>query len=196
MFFFVFSAFVSAEPPEVVTLIYGGRSDCRIVLPAEPTPVQQTAAQELQKYLAQISGVELPIVSETDAQEAGNRIVLGPSALSQKLLGETLDESKIGYDGIALQTVGSDLVLTGHPQRGTLYAVYEFLERVLGCRFWMPDCETVPKAETVQVPVGFSYQYTPKLVYRDAFYRSDRDAAFAAKIRNNGTQNIPPELGN
>lgn len=190
------SAFASAESPKSLTLVSGGQSNYRIVLPDEPTPVQQTAALELQKYLAEISGVELPIVSETDAKSSGKRIVLGPSALSQKLLGETLDESKIGYDGIALQVVGKDLVLTGHPQRGTLYAVYEFLERVLGCRFWMPDCETVPKTEKVKVPGGVSYQFTPKLVYRDAFYRSDRDGAFAAKIRNNGSPEITPELGN
>jgi len=194
--FLTLSALVSAETPADLTLISNGRSDFRIVLPAEPTPVQQTAATELQKYLAQISGVELPIVSETDAREPGNRVVLGPSALSRELLGARLDEAQIGYDGIVFQTVGSDLVLTGHAQRGTLYAVYEFLEKTLNCRFWTPDCETVPKQETVKIPANLAFQYAPKLVYREAHYLLDRDARFATKIRNNGTQNIPPELGN
>lgn len=214
---FLAFAISTLSAAEEIALVEGGKASCQIVLPDSPSPVQQTAAAELQKYFAQISGVTLPIVSETESakgvkdsngaksakslketegaeelKDAGagktvkNRIVIGPSALSRSLLGETLDESKIGYDGIVLKTVGEDLVLTGHPQRGMLYAVYELLQKQFGCGFWTKDCETIPKSETLTVPSDLDVQFTPVLPYREAHYHCANHANFAAKMKNNG----------
>ena len=42
-----------------------------------------------------------------------------------------------------IRTVGDNLILTGGRPRGTLYAVYEFLERPVGCH-WL-DRETIAR---------------------------------------------------
>ena len=79
-------------PPVVnaVTFIEGGRSAYRIVLPVEPQPAESYAAEELQRYLSRMSGVELPIGS--DEEPAGKKeIWLGDtSRLRQVLAGRPL----------------------------------------------------------------------------------------------------------
>ncbi|MBQ6828596.1 MAG: hypothetical protein IJO46_11340, partial [Thermoguttaceae bacterium] len=69
-----------------LVLAENGRSDYAIVLPDAPTPVQQTAANELRSYFAQATGVELPILTEKDAvgKTDAKFIVVGPGPLSQK----------------------------------------------------------------------------------------------------------------
>ncbi|MDO4630040.1 MAG: DUF4838 domain-containing protein [Planctomycetia bacterium] len=180
-----------------LVLIDDGKTRCQIVLPTEATEVQKTTALEVQKYLKQISGAEVPVVteSETEAQNESSRIVIGPSALSQKLLGKSVNEAEIAYDGIVVKTVGSDLVLSGHAQRGMLYSAYTFLEEVLGCRFWTPTCETIPERKCVTVPDNLNIQFAPKLVYRDSYTFEGRHENFAPKVKLNGSVPIPGQLG-
>ena len=56
-----------------------------------------------------------------------------------------------GEDGYLMRTVGERLVLTGNSPRATLYAVYHFLEKYLGCGWCVPGEDTVPKHNVVQV---------------------------------------------
>ena len=178
-----------------LVLAENGRSDYAIVLPDAPTPVQQTAANELRSYFAQATGVELPILAAKDAvgKTDAKFIVVGPGPLSQKLLGAAVDESKLDYDGIVMKRVGDSIVLTGHAQRGSLYAVYEFLETRLGVRWWTSAETTVPKSAVVKVD-ELDYAYAPKLEYRDSFYRDvTSNGVFAARLKCNGNGSPAPE---
>ncbi|MBO7680569.1 MAG: hypothetical protein J6S75_12975, partial [Thermoguttaceae bacterium] len=114
----------------------GGATDYTIVLPAEPTAVQKTAAEELASFLSQVTGAPFPIISENQIGDKEKLLVIGPSALSKTLLARAgaQDEALIGQDGIILQTAGDCLVLSGHPDRGPLYAFYTFLEDCVGVR--------------------------------------------------------------
>ena len=52
------------------TLFDGGESQYSIVLCADASESEQTAAEELQSYIQQISGAELPIKRSDELQEA------------------------------------------------------------------------------------------------------------------------------
>lgn len=163
-----------------------------IVLPDEPSVVQQTAASELQTYVERISGARLPIASESEAP-AERLLVIGPSALSQKLLGD-LDESTIEQDGIVVKTIGENVVLTGSPERGPIYAAYEFLE-ALGVRWLTSAEEYVPRDPNAALP-RLDVNYAPRLKYRESFYRDAFSSPFAVRLRCNGdTCHIPAEFG-
>ncbi|MBQ9875122.1 MAG: DUF4838 domain-containing protein [Thermoguttaceae bacterium] len=163
-----------------------------IVLPESPTSVQQTAASDLQTYLERISTVRVPIVSEGEFSGEGG-LVIGPGVLSQKLLGE-FDESAIKPDGIVLKTVGSNLVLTGAPERGPIYAVQEFLES-LGVRWWTSTSETVPSEPNLSLR-EYDVDYAPELIYRESFYKDAFTDPFAVRLRcNGGSAHISPERG-
>ena len=110
-----------------------GASNYEIALPAEPSQVERYAASELQHYLREMTGAQLPIVrGEAPAQA----ILVGAEWAQQR--GVSLDEERLGWDGFVMQTEGEQLVLAGRNQRGTLYAVYALLE-ALGARWYAPD---------------------------------------------------------
>ena len=104
-----------------------------IVKPAVASPSQQYAAEELQKFTEQMTGVKLPIVTD-EAPLPGQAILLGNT--TEKLLGAPADLAALGEDGFRLKTCASHLLVMGGPARGTLYGVYELLERFGGCRWY------------------------------------------------------------
>ena len=161
-----------------------GKPKCVITVAAEPSPAEQTAAAELQAILKDVTGAELPIRPCVEVARDARQIVVGPSARLAELLPDVkLDEA--GDDGILIRTVGNALVLAGPRPRGTLYAVYTFLEDTIGCRWWTPTESTIPRRPTLRVPT-LAIAYAPKLKSRDAYYRDAREGKFAARHKLNG----------
>lgn len=195
---FTFSAAFAAE--EKLTLADGGATDYVIVLPEKPSAVQESAGKELAATLKEISGAEFPIQNETADSADPNRkqLVIGPSKASKRLLGDSVDESTLAYDAIVIKRVGNSIVFSGHPQRGTLYAVETFLEDALGCRWWTATESFIPKSNRVEA-TDFDAVYAPKLINRESFYQGVIGAGhgeFAVRLKCNGNSNdIPDELG-
>ena len=175
-------------------LFENGKTSFQIVLSDTPQPVEQTAANELKKYLDAMTGINWVIASEKDVRENAPQILVGNSSRAKKLFPE-IDLEKIPYDGIEIQLKKNKLLLTGHTQRGTLYAVNTFLEDVLGVRWWTSSEETVPSYETFLLnPLDISY--APKLICREAFYKDAFDPLFATRMKCNGHFGIiPAEYG-
>lgn len=198
---FILLVFSNANALEI-EMANNGVSSYKIVLPTQPTTIQKTAASELQNYFHQITGAKLPIISEetvgfVDVNNISESplIIIGPGALSQKALGE-VDESTIGYDGIILKSVGKSIVLSGSPKRGPIYSVYEFLEKKLGCRWWTSTESTIPKNNVLSITNDLDIYFTPKLEYRESFYRDCFNGPFAVKLKCNGnSENISEEYG-
>ncbi len=184
----------AAPAAEPLALSADGKSDYVIVVPAKADPVVQTAARELQEHLTEATGAELPIVAEDRAPADAPRVLVGPCRHTSELLPK-LNLDELGHDGIVVKTAGEHLVLAGRPPRGTLYAVYTFLEKVVGCRWWTSTESFVPNRPTLEVPPQ-DITYAPKLRIRSAYYRDAFDGVFAARLKLNGhAQRIPPEYG-
>ena len=81
--------------------------------------------------------------------------------------------------------MGDSLVLLGDPPRGSLYAVYTFLEDVVGVRWWTSTESYLPKTPTLRIK-DLDIRYAPKLQFREAFYRDAFDGVFAARSKCNG----------
>jgi hypothetical protein len=94
----------------------------------------------------------------------------------------------LGADGIVIRTVGDDLVLAGGHPRGTLYAVYTFLEEHLGCRWWSSKVSTIPKKPTTTVAT-LNVRYVPMLEYREPFWFDAHDGDWSVRNRCNGNSN-------
>lgn len=166
----------------------------KIVLSDSPQPVEQTAAKELKTYLDEISGINWIIASEKDVPEDVPQILVGNSLRAKKFFPET-DPNQIPYDGIEIHLKKDKLLLTGHKQRGTLYAVNTFLEDVLGVRWWTSTEQTIPRYATFRLkPLNVSY--APGLIYREAYYKDAFDPVFATQMKCNGFgAAIPEEYG-
>ncbi len=174
-----------------IVLADHGRTECQIVIPREEDSALDYAASELQTFLRDVSGAELPIVAETGAH-SGPAILLGPTrkARAQGLVHRARE---LGQDGVLLKTVGDDLVVLGGGDRGHLYAVYVLLERYMGCRFLAMDCTITPQRSRLVLP-EIDYSYSPPFIYREELYHDMFTWSFAARLKLNGS-NISQCLG-
>ena len=159
-----------------------GAAVAQIVVPASATPVEQSAARELQEHLGKVTGATFVIVTDT-TPKSGPRLLVGNTAAARSLMPD-FDPKASAYDGIVLKTFGDDLVLTGHPQRGALYAVYSFLEDSVGVRWWTSDETFIPNRPTLQLPV-LDIRYAPKLRFRESYYLDSFNALFKTRLKGN-----------
>lgn len=168
-----------------LTLVENGVSDYVIIRGANASEPEKNAALELQRYLKQISSAELPIL--VDAQTAGTPREICVGATDREGVSYSVDRSKLGTEGFALQVTGDRLILAGAGSRGTLYAVYTFLEQQLGCRWFTPELEVIPQTATVRVNAELMDIQSPVFEYRDDYIVSAYDAAWKAKQKLNGS---------
>lgn len=193
--FLVHALTVAAEPEAPMadlSIVANGVSSYQIIVPNETTPVVDKAAAELQGFLQKISGVQLPIVSESGSGD-GPAILIGRSDRAMAAVPES-ELAQLGKDGIRLKTAGSDLILLGADQRGQLYSVHELLQR-LGVRFLAHDCTVIPKTSEVNI-APIDYAYTPPFFYRETSYHGSQHKDIAARQRLNGpTQNLDESVG-
>ncbi|MBR4748454.1 MAG: DUF4838 domain-containing protein, partial [Abditibacteriota bacterium] len=155
---------------------------------------EQNAARELSSYIEKISGARLP-VEEAPSDTACN-IFVGQTAAAMSPAGDC-DWDSLRGDGILIRSGKGYLILAGDRPRGTLYAVYTFLEDCLGVRYWAPDAERVPQNRSIRIPDKLDFCYTPPFFSRETFFtRNINDAAWAVKQKSNGHFNdIPEEWG-
>lgn len=168
------------------TLAKEGKTSHVIVLAKDAIEAEKTAARELQTYLRQVTGAEFPICCSTEVKADSPKIWVGASEAVQKRLPQ-VDWRRLPADAIVLESVENDLILAGGRPRGALYAVYTFLEDVVGVRWWTSTEQFVPKKPTLEIP-SLKVHYQPQFRYREAFYRDalfDRET-FTARLKLNG----------
>lgn len=179
---FLAAAAAGGAATHEVFLVRDGAAVAQIVVPATCTPVERSAAQELQLHVQKVSGATLPIVAET-TPKSGPRLLVGNTAAGRALMPD-FDPKAVAYDGIVIKAVGDDLILTGHPQRGALYAVYTFLEDTVGVRWWTSDETFIPIKKTLTLPV-LDIRYAPKLRFRESYYLDSFNALFKTRMKGN-----------
>ena len=111
-----------------------------ITLPQQPTLREQFAAEELKKYLYIMTGASI-IITSAPAVDADACFLLGHPAHNKAaaafITPEAFDAAVPGDEGFMLRSVGAATLLIGGSrdslERGTLYGVYELLERFCGC---------------------------------------------------------------
>lgn len=157
--FIAVSAFVVAAP---LKLAEGGRALSRIVC----TPQAREAAEELKWALDEITGADFKISEDGD----GPAIFVGKTDYAK---------SRVILDGMAseewlVKTDGDNMIVCGGGNNGTLYGVYELLERCFGCRFLAEDTNVIPKRSTLVLD-AVELKGHPSFACRDMvddFYKS------------------------
>ena len=132
-----------SQPQNQFVLVVDGQPKAEIVAKtaATPGPVQ-LAGEELQKYVREMSGATLPMVSQSTGKPG---III------------TTDTKSVGLepkneDHYLIKGKNSNLYIVAASPRAALYGVYDLLER-LGCGWCVPGDDTVPKSKTLKLPV-------------------------------------------
>jgi hypothetical protein len=161
--------------PAAITITENGASRYTILIPANATAYEQKAATVLQNYLIEISGAALPIINATKLRSP-YEIVLGQNERLDELT-VPVNYAKLKEDGFLITTDSSRLIIAGGNEKGTLYGVYSFLEKYLGCRMYTPKVKVVPKQSTIALGKINDMQ-VPVIGFRDTHYRSTWDADY------------------
>lgn len=141
---------------------------CTIVVPDEAGPVAQFAGKELQTLIIQSLGDNIQVSPNAEIGKAA--IILGNS---KELRESGVDISKLSRDGFVIKTHKGNILIAGRDsmkdnpekampggiwsmnfERGTLFGVYDFLERFMGVRFYFPgDIGTIiPRHRALSIP--------------------------------------------
>ncbi|HLJ16296.1 MAG TPA: DUF4838 domain-containing protein [Bryobacteraceae bacterium] len=174
-----FFALAAAAP---LVLADGRESSHTICLSRDASLSEQHGARELQSHLEKISGAPFKIATEDDKPQ-GPLILIGRSTTLERA-GFEIPFDELGNEGFALRTSGQHVAIAGGRQRGSMYGVYAFLER-LGVRWYAPDCTYVPTAGTLQIP-HLDEKQKPALEYREVFIKEATEKNWAARNRTNG----------
>jgi hypothetical protein len=181
-----------AGEPVTLELTRDGNPASVIVVAATPTRAAQLAAAELQEHIRKITGAILPVEQmsgvECRVSNGVTRILVGESAATRSLGLKSADfgsqEYLVRFTPDALVLMGRDaedrgrldygnsdgLTLpNGYEEQGTCYAVYDFLERQCGVRWYLPtDLGTVFSPTGTLTVTGSERRRTPWMEVRAA----------------------------
>lgn len=143
-----------------IELVREGRPQAVIVVSDQPTSVARYAAKELSYHIERASGARLPVVGESEAAQTPTRVYVG-STRAARAAG--VDVGTLAPEAFVLKTTGNALIIAGGDAEGdpldsgtyagTMFGVYEWLERDIGVHWlWPGELGTqVPTAPTVRV---------------------------------------------
>lgn len=128
-----------------------GRTDYKIVLPADASEVVIYAAGELNVYFYESTGASMDIVYETDGvYAAGSKIVsLGNTEISANI---TVTKEEVNMDGYKIIRSDDTVFIKAYNDRGVLYGVYEFLHRGFGYECYAADEIALDKKNVAYLP--------------------------------------------
>ena len=152
----------------------------RIVAPVPSEKAYELAVNAFQDMWLKVTGETLSVVTEDDG--VSDVVVIGSDAVNdvtaQVMADGLLDTLNIRYgtDSYSLISIEKDgrtmLLLCGGRGRSTLYAVYDYFERVAGCRyFW--DGDVIPHHDTLPIG-GLNVAEAPRFQYRGLRYFAHR----------------------
>ena len=150
-------------------------SDYSIVIPAHPSEHELKAARVLQEHLLKIADVALPII-EAGKHRSSYEILLGQNERLDDLSLQ-VDYNLLKEDGFQIKTDSSRLIIAGGNEKGTLYGVYSFLEKYMGCRMYTAEVKVIPQRDSV-VLGKIEDQQIPVIGFRDTHYRTTWDAEY------------------
>lgn len=168
---------------DAVLIAEEGKPMMTIVVSASASPSTRYAAEELKRFLSQMTGADMPLVTD-DAPPAPSEILVGDSKRLRDM-DILIDYESLGQEGYILSTRGPNILIVGGEPRGTLYGVYGFLEEHLGCRWFTPDVSVIPDARVLAV-LPINEVRVPVLEYREPFVEECFDGDWAARNRMNG----------
>lgn len=148
------------------------------------------SARELQHWIREISGVELPICDPKE-QQSGPQIMVGYQDSISKKFGP---KPPAGDDSYRYFNDGADIVIYGGSVRGTMYGVFSFLENELGCRWYTSTATVIPTREKF----GFSrisHAESPGINIRNVYYKDAFNPEWAARNKVNGALQVRNQPG-
>lgn len=125
-------------------IVENGLSEYKIVIPEQSSTIVGFAANELESFFAEATGIHLPIITDSGLtySEDAKYFSIGDTALFEQV--QIVKEQNLGHSGVQIETVGKTIfMLGGDTDNGALYGVYEFLAEALNFEYFGNECYTL-----------------------------------------------------
>lgn len=175
------------------TLFENGKSDYSIVLADSASESETWAASELQRWLKEICGAELPIQNRRESVN-DKQIVIGYDERAARIPGGSGQKPRPNDEAYWYLNDGPTLFIYGGSERGTMYGVFSFLERELGCRWYTPTVSVIPKRERFTF-ANLHHSEKPGVRVRNDFYFEAFEPIWAARNKVNGAMSYREQPG-
>ena len=157
-----------------------------IVVPADATPVQKYAAEELRDWTEKITGRRMEIVDDSGTIPS-RAVLIGATRHTAALLKDpTFDTKELGDDGYRLVARPPHLLVLGDGMHSSLFGVYGLLEDYAGCEWFTKSFSVIPSNDVFAVSLDLDDRQIPAFQGRDTKYWDLADRAFAARLRLHG----------
>jgi hypothetical protein len=160
-----------------------GHARVTIILQDDATPAERYAAEELANTLHKVTGGQFSVVRTTTLTAPNNVIMVGPGRAAKHLF-SGVPWDLLGSEQVVMRTKATRLLLAGGRPRGTLYAVYRFLQEQCGVRWWTPWASTIPHHPDFSVG-ALNRDEAPAFESRDPFWFSAFNGDWAARNFSN-----------
>ncbi len=156
-----------------------------IVIPSRPDAAERKAAEELAEHFSEMTSSAIPLKKEGESFEPP-AIYVGDTEFARK---HGIAFSRFGKEQWLIRSAGRDLIVGGGKPRGTLYGVFELLERQFGV-LWLDERMTrIPKRNKITWSPDLNLQGAPAFEVRGlyAYFRHPHEARrrFMARNRQN-----------
>ncbi len=111
-----------------IDLITNGRTDYKIVYPANATEFEMFAVNELVYFFNQATGISLVKISDegADTSTSNKYLSVGQTSVFEAS-GITATRDELGPNGFKIERKDNTVFLVGNKDTGTMFSVYEFL---------------------------------------------------------------------
>lgn len=142
-------------------LVENGLSSYSIVIKKDSDEAHRYPALELQHFIKESTGCELPIITDENLSfnEDSCYLSIGKTTIFNSLNKE-VDRDEYGLTGVSIDTVNKSVFMTGADDVGTLYSVYRFLYYQIGFIAYADDCVEFKYYDKLNI-LDFDYHYKP-----------------------------------
>ncbi len=175
------------------SLFNNKKTDYKIIVGVDASESEQWAAEELQKTLLKISGASFEIISDRN-EITNNEIIVGYNNHSKQLLGNKFNRPELLDESFIYKNINSNIILIGGKQRGTMYAVFSFLENEFGVRWYTPAVTGIPTREKY-IFNYINHIEVPSIQVRNDFYYEAFNPTWAAHNKINGAMGFRKQHG-
>ncbi len=143
-------------------LVKDGKTDYKILIPENASETLSNAAQELNLFFNQATGINLTTVTAAEAN--GKYLSIGATDLfNSSGLGT---DKTLGNDGYKITTKGDDVFMYGYKDKGALYAVYGLLNDLFGFEPYYYDTIGLEKNVTEKKLINYDVTEIPDFTVR------------------------------
>lgn len=167
------------------SLIKNGKLSSAVVYSTNRDAVDNNAVAEYCLFVRFCTDKDV-VASPSIPSGYDNLVFIGSDNEHLEKYGIKIPKETFDDDTVYILVKDNILVLDGGA-RGKLYAVYEFLERFLGVRFYSVQKAHTPKYKDLDID-NCEIIYTPKIRFRETYSTDLRfDRLYAARLRHNSS---------